>query len=181
VAERELPPAPVVTVHGDPPPPPPRATPSYSRAVLPALAVAALAVVVAAAITQRPPPPPPVDARLVLSADAVEVSRTGVLVVPVVLHDRGPGHRVVSTRVYADPSREDPVVSPPSEVAPGEQRRFALLLAPDCSKLGYRLGIGFRASLLVQVANGDASQQLLLDVGSEPAVVTQVRALCELP
>ena len=66
---------------------------------------------------ERPRPEPrevvPVDAQLRLVGRGVSVSQGGVLVVPVVLQDLGPGLTVTSARAYAEPVREDPVITPP--------------------------------------------------------------------
>lgn len=144
------------------------------------LGLAALAVLLVAALGQRPPPPvaPPVDAALRLVAEDLTVSQGGVLVVPVVLQDHGPGHRVLSAGTYAEPVRTDPYATPPDAVAPGDARRFVVLLAPDCRLLGPRSGLEFRASLLLQVGNGRASQQLVLDIGTDPVVRARVQGLC---
>lgn len=125
-----------------------------------------------------PPPGPPVDAALTLVADAVSVTQSGVLVVPVLLQDRGPGLRVVDATAYAEPVRTDPAVEPPLGVAPGASRRFVVLLAPDCRLLSPRSGIAFNASLLVRVTAGDAEQQLVLPLGAEPSVLDRVTGLC---
>jgi hypothetical protein len=120
----------------------------------------------------------PVDAQLRLAGRAVSVSQGGVLVVPVVLQDLGPGLSVTSARAYAEPVREDPVIAPPEQVAAGQAERFVVLLTPDCDLLTARSRLAFRASLLVQVEQDGASLQLVLDVGSARAVASVVDGLC---
>lgn len=121
-----------------------------------------------------------VDAELRLASRSLSVSQGGVLVVPVVLQDLGPGLSVTSARAYAEPVREDPVTTPPGEVAPGTARRFVVLLRPDCDLLTTRSRLGFRASLLVQVEQAGDSLQLVLDLGADPAVARVVAGLCVL-
>lgn len=143
-------------------------------------AVAALAVLLAALREEPPAPAPvlPVDAALTLVPDDVSVTQSGVLVVPVLLRDRGPGLTVVDATAYAEPVRDDPAASPPQTVAPGQARRFVVLLAPDCRLLTPRSGLQFRASLLVRVASAGAEQQLVLPLGDTPAVADRVAGLC---
>ena len=181
MAELRHPPPPVVTIRGGPAPRPPQAAAS-SPLVLPLLLGLCAATVVGAAASGRQAEPsrrpPPVAAEVALVAGNVPVSMTGIMVVPVVLRDGGPGHSVTSARAYAEPVRTEPVVLPPRRVAPGQARRFVVLLAPDCRLLGLRGRSGFRASLRLQVTNGGASQSLVLDVGGAREVQTKVRGLC---
>lgn len=187
MAEDRHPRPPVVTVRGGPAPRAPRTPTPYGPALLPLLlGLVALAVVLAAIRGQRPPPPPPpvpppVDAQLALPDDGVSVSLSGVLVVRVLLRDLGPGLEVTSASAYAEPVRTDPTALPPRRLSPGTARRFPVLLAPDCRLLTPRSGLRFRASLLLQVANGEASQQVVLDLGGDPDVQQAVRGLCRRP
>lgn len=149
------------------------------------LVLAVTAVVLAVVQGQReeqPRPEPrtavPVDASLRLVGRSVSVSQGGVLVVPVLLQDLGPGLTVASARAYAEPVREDPVVDPPGELAPGRAARFVVLLTPACELLTTRSRLAFRASLLLQVEQGGASLPLVLDLGRDPAVAGVVDGLC---
>ena len=184
MAEPEDPDPPLVTVRGGPAE---RAPDPRPGAVLRALGLllAGAAVVLAVVQGQREERPPtdrravvPVDAALRVAARGVSVSQGGVLVVPVVLQDLGPGLTVTSARAYAEPVREDPVTTPPDVVAAGQSRRFVVLLTPDCRLLGERSRLVFRTSLLVQVEQDGARLQLVLDVGSDPAVGRVVDGLC---
>ena len=183
MGEVPAPPPPVVTIRGGPARVPPRRPVPRVVLLLPVLAVVAvLALGVSSARTSPPPlpvPAPAVDARLLVAADGLTASQSGVLVVPVVLQDRGAGHEVAFAKTYANPVRDDPVVALPRRVEPGQSRRFVVLLAPDCRMLAPRIGLLFRASLLVQVENGGASQQLVVEVGADPVVSARVRAMCE--
>lgn len=182
---RELPerPAPLVTIRGGPAPPPSRGPAPRALQLLPVLAVAVLLALGVASARPAPvtlaAPPPTVDARLVLAADGLTASQSGVLVVPVVLQDGGPGHVAAFAKAYATPVRDDPVVTLPRQVEPGQQRRFVVLLTPDCRMLAPHVGMHFRASLLVQVESAVASRQLVVEVGTHPAVSARVRAMCE--
>ncbi len=120
----------------------------------------------------------PVDAALRLDGRALSVSQGGVLVVPVVLQDLGPGLTVVSARAYAEPVREDPVTTPPDGLGAGQARRFVVLLTPDCDLLTSRARLVFRASLLLQVEQDGARVQLVLDVGGDRSVARTVDGLC---
>lgn len=170
---------PVVTIRGGPPlrPRPPSPAPAPALPLV-LLVLAGLVLFVAAAHGQRPPPPP-VSAELSTVGD-VAVSRSGVVVVPVALHDHGPGHRVLTARTYAGPVVMDAAVSPPPSVAPGRTRRFVVLLAPDCRLLASGTGIAFNASLMVRVGNGPATQEVVLDLSADPRVAARVQALCQV-
>lgn len=151
------------------------------------LGLAAAAVVLAVVQGQRDEQtrvtrraPPPVGAEVQVVRSAVTVSQGGVLVVPVVLQDLGPGLTVTSARAYAEPVREDPVTTPPDELAGGEAQRFVVLLTPECRLLSTRAGLAFRASLLLQVEQDGASRQLVLDLGGDRAVSAVVDGLCGL-
>ena len=147
------------------------------------LAVAA-AVVLGSVVGRQDPLPSPLPASSGVGADlsvvsgAVSVSQSGVLVVPVLLRDRGLGLRVVSAQPYAEPVREDPTASPPQAVLPGQSRRFVVLLAPDCRFLTPRSQLSFRASLLVRVAQAGATHQLAVELDRDPAVASAVAGLC---
>ena len=170
-----------MTVRGGPAPRPPRPALPYAPVLLPLLLVlTALAVVVATAHGQRPEQRPAVmvEADLAVVGGPIPVSQGGVVVLQVVLRDRGPGHRVASARVNASPVRAEPVVHPPSTVGPGRSRRFVVLLAPDCPMVGPAWGLEFRASLQVDIANGPSSRSLVLELGAHPAVAERVAALC---
>lgn len=67
---------------------------------------------------------------------------------------------------------------PPEELAAEEAQRFVVLLSPDCTLLGSRTDLAFRASLLLQVEQGGAGLPLVLDVGRQPAVAEVVDGLC---
>ena len=133
---------------------------------------------------EQPRPEPriavPVAAELRLAGRPVSVSQGGVLVVPVVLQDLGPGLTVTSARAYAEPVREDPVVDPPDEVEAARAGRFVVLLTPDCDLLTTRSRLVFRASLLLQVEQDGSSLQLVLDLGRDPSVAGLVAGLCGL-
>ena len=184
MVDRDEPAPPLVTVRGGPAErvPDPRAGAALRGL---GLLLATAAVVLAVVQGQREERPPtdrraavPVDASLRLVGGAVTVSQGGVLVVPVVLQDLGPGLTVTSARAYAEPVREDPATSPPDEVAAGRSRRFVVLLTPDCRLLSERSRLAFRASLLVQVEQGGDGLQLVLDVGSDRSVARVVDGLC---
>jgi hypothetical protein len=176
---------PPVTVRGGPAErvPDPRAG-ALLRAV--GLVLATAAVVLAVAQGQREERPRtdeqrtavPVAASLQVVGRAVSVSQGGVLVVPVLLQDLGPGLTVTSARAYAEPVREDPVVTPPAEVAPAGAARFVVLLTPACELLTTRSRLAFRASLLLQVEQGGTGLPLVLDLGRDPVVARVVDGLC---
>jgi hypothetical protein len=178
---------PVVTVRGGPGErvPDPRAGVALRRL---GLSLAAAAVVLAVVQGQREEQvrgarrvPVPVGAEVQVVRSGVTVSQGGVLVVPVVVQDLGPGLTVTSARAYAEPVREDPVTTPPGAVAGGDSERFVVLLTPECRLLSTRAGLAFRASLLLQVEQDGTSRQLVLDLGRDRAVSAVVDGLCGLP
>ena len=184
MADRDDPAPPVVTVRGGPTErvPDPRAGAALRGLGLLLAAAAVVLAVVQGQREERPPtdrrPEVPVDASLRLVGRAVTVSQGGVLVVPVVLQDRGPGLTVTSARAYAEPVREDPVTTPPDEVDGGQAARFVVLLTPDCRLLSERSRLAFRASVLLQVEQAGDRRQLVLDVGSDRSVARVVDGLC---
>lgn len=172
---------PPVTVRGGPPEGPGDGAHSRTAHVVVLLAVAAAVVLGVVVGRQDPLPgperaPQPVGGDLSVVASGVSVSRGGVLVVPVVLQDRGSGLTVEHAQAYAAPVREDPSTSPPRVVPPGESRRFVVLLAPDCRFLTPETGLSFSASLLLRVRHAGGSEQLVLEL--DPAVAAVVRRLC---
>lgn len=184
VAERGDAGPPVVTVRGGPSErvPDPR-TGAALRAG--SLILAGVAVVLAVVQGQREElaraerrTAVPVDAELRLVGRTVSVSQGGVLVVPVVLQDLGPGLTVTSARAYAEPVREDPVMTPPDQVDGGEAAGFVVLLTPDCDLLTTSSRLVFRASLLLQVQQNGAGLPLVLDVGRDRSVARVVDGLC---
>ena len=184
MVDRDEPAPPLVTVRGGPAErvPDPRAGAALRGLGLLLATAAVVLAVVQGQREERPPtdrrPAVPVSAALRLVGGAVTVSQGGVLVVPVVLQDLGPGLTVTSARAYAEPVREDPATSPPDAVAAGRSRRFVVLLTPDCRLLSERSRLAFRASLLVQVEQGGDGRQLVLDVGSDRSVARVVDGLC---
>lgn len=127
------------------------------------------------ALEQGPAEPPPT---LVLLPDQLSVTQGGVLVVSVELRNPGAALQVRSAGAYAEPVREDPALQAPERVQAGAQRRFVVLVAPDCRLLQPGTTLRFQASLLLKVARGSAAQDLLLDLASAPAVRDTVAALC---
>lgn len=127
------------------------------------------------ALDEGPAQAPPT---LVLLPDQLSVTQGGVLVVPVELRNPGALLTVRSAGAYAEPVREDPVLQAPEQVQEGAQRRFVVLVAPDCRLLQPGTALRFQASLLLKVARGSAAQDLLLDLAAEPAVRDTVVSLC---
>jgi hypothetical protein len=140
-----------------------------------ALLLVAVALPAAPAFEARPAEPPPT---LVLLPDQLSVTQGGVLVVPVELRNPGAALQVRSAGAYAEPVREDPVLQAPERVEAGAQRRFVVLVAPDCRLLQPGSPLRFQASLLLKIARGSAVSDVLLDVASEPAVRDTVVSLC---
>jgi hypothetical protein len=175
---------PQVTLRGAPAVEPPPAPAGERRSAAPVLLLLVLALVAVLVGVDRPAPPVPVadrplDAVLELRAGDVTASETGVLVVPVVLHNRGRLLRVRSAEAYAEPVRSDTTTTAPTAVGPGDARRFLVLVEPDCRFLTPLSGLSFRASLLVVVADREgASRQLTLDLTRGPAVAGVVAQLC---
>jgi hypothetical protein len=175
---------PVVTVRGGPSEqaPDPR-TAAVLRTT--GLVLAGLALVLAVLQGQREERPRlerpevvPVAASVRVVSRAVTVSQGGVLVVPVVLQDLGPGLAVVEAQAYAEPVREDPVTTAPDGLEAGQARRFVVLLTPECGLLTTRSRLAFRASLLLRVEQGGDRRQLVLDLGADESVARFVEGLC---
>lgn len=127
-----------------------------------------------APVAARPPP----EAGLELRAGDVAASGGGLLVLPVVLHNRGGLLRVRSVQVPAEPVRRTPTTTAPVTVGPGDSRGFLVLVEPDCTFLAMVHELSFRASLLVVVADRGAARQLTLDLAGAPAVGRVVAQLC---
>lgn len=184
MAERGGTDPPLVTVRGGPAErvPDPRAGAALRAAGLVLAGAAVVVAVLQGRREEQPRPEPravlPVVAELRVVSGSVAVSQGGVLVVPVVLQDLGPGLTVTSARTYAEPVREDPLTSPPDQLDAGEAQRFVVLLTPDCGLLTTSSRLAFRASLLLQVEQDGAGMQLVLDVGSDRSVARVVDGLC---
>ena len=154
--------------------PPPR-RPLILLLVPLALLLVAVVLPSAPALEQDPDQARPT---LVLLPDQLSVTQGGVLVVPVELRNPGGDLQVRSAGAYAEPVREDPVLQAPERVLAGAQRRFVVLVAPDCRLLQPGTTLRFQASLLLKVARGSAASDLMLDIASAPVVRDTVAALC---
>lgn len=160
----------------------PDPAPSSSRrrpAALLLLPLVALGLAFTASRTPpAPPPPASFDAELLLLSERLSVTQSGILVLPVELRNRGGALQVRRADAYGSPVRDDPAVQAPQEVAAGERRRFVALLAPDCTLLrGGQSGL-FEASLLVRLASGSVSRDVVLDLADSDPVRERVAGLC---
>ena len=163
--------------------PSPRDVPLPPRRPLPGwlLPLGVVGVLLVAAVGRDDPPrvqPPALDATLVLQAESLSVTQGGVLVVPVELRNPGPVVQVRSAEVYAEPVLADPAVEAPERVREASARRFVALLAPDCRLLRPGSPIEFRATVMLRLALGPTSRELVVDLGSDPAVRERVAGLC---
>lgn len=177
-------PPPVVTVSGGPASSSAAPAPPSSRGGLLAVAVA-LAVVASAAVLSRPapePPPSPLEASLDLAADALTGSQGGVLILPVDVVVRGAEARIGRVVLWAEPVRQETVLSGRTRFRPGDPGRVRVLVQPDCSLLapsqGHRLVLTLDLELIG--ADGQRAQQVL-DLGAAAAVAARVAALCAAP
>lgn len=160
-----------------------RRTSSRHRGLLLAAGLVALLAGIATLGNAAPPasqvaPPGALDASLVVQARDLSVTQGGVLVLPVELRNNGQRLQVRSASAYAEPVAQDPVLQAPTEVAPGAQRRFVALVAPDCRLLRPGSPIEFRATVLLRVAAGSVSQDLTADLAAAPGVRDRVAGLC---
>lgn len=149
--------------------------------VLLALPAAALAVVVGTRTPAPPQPPPPFEVELVLLADRVSLSQSGVLVLPLELRNSGPAVTVQRAGAYASPVVADPVLEAPEAVARGAHRRGVVLVAPDCRLLGPGSALDFSAAVLLRVGQGSVSRDVVLDLSGTTAVRRLVAGLCSRP
>lgn len=158
----------------------PESTPrrGLSRWLLVLLPVLLLVVVLLGEEPEQAEPPVAADVDLVLLADRLSVTQSGVLVVTVQLTNRGEALQVRRADAYASPVVEDPVLQAPEEVAAGQQRRFVALVAPDCRLLRPGSGLDFTASLLLRVGRGSVDHDVVLDVATDPVVRERVAGLC---
>lgn len=124
------------------------------------------------------PPVPAAPPVLVLLPDQLSITQGGVLVVPVELRNPGPALRVQSAAAYAQPVVQDPRVQAPESVRAGAQRRFVVLVAPDCRLLQPMSPLGFSASVLVVVDRGSERVALDVDLTSAAAIRDAVAGLC---
>lgn len=179
-------PAPVVTVTGGPATAtvdPPSATPGPGLLAV----VAAVALVVAALVVSRPAPPDPppaVDVELRVGDDAAAApgSGGGVLVLPVDVVVRGAAVRLAGSVLWAEPVRQETVLSGRSRFEAGSTGRVRVLVQPDCSLLapsqGHRLVL--TADLELLGPDGERVREVL-DLGGDPSVRARVAALCDSP
>jgi len=150
----------------------------------PAALLLLLLVALGLALTtgRTPAAPPPVaatfDAELLLLGERLSITQSGILVLPVELRNRGGALQVRRAEAYGSPVRDDPAVQAPQEVAAGERRRFVALIAPDCTLLDGGQSALFEASLLVRLASGSVSRDLVLDLADSELVRERVAGLC---
>ena len=129
---------------------------------------------------EEPVAPEPLRVGLV-ATDGLAVSQSGVLVVPLELSnaDRsGRAVEVAAAQVYAEPVRQDARVQAPRDVAVGTTRGVVALLAPDCRLLRPGSPIAVRATVRLRVGTGTTDQDLVVDLGADPAVRRTVAGLC---
>lgn len=158
-----------------------------ARSVWPLLLLAALAVAAVAVVGDVRPDDQPgdrrgeVDAALTVDPDGLSVTATGVIIVAVQLRNLGGPLEVRKAQAYAEPVRLDPAVQAPAALEALQARRLVVLLAPDCRLLRAESGLRFTASILVRVGAGSVGRDVVLDVGSDPAVQDRVGGLCGRP
>jgi hypothetical protein len=160
------------------PEPEPRAAHRRRGLLLALAAVGLLLLVLTTPSRSAPAPASTVDAELVLRAESLSVSQSGVLVVPLELRNAGPELRVRSASSYAEPVTTDPVVQAPETVRAGADRGFVVLLVPHCRLLAPGSPLRFRATVVLRVGVGSSMRDLTVDVGSAPAVRESVAGLC---
>ncbi len=161
--------------------PEPRApAPRRRSAALLLLPLAALGLALATGRTPAVTPPAAAsfDAELLLLGERMSITQSGILVLPVELRNRGGALQVRRAEAYGSPVRDDPAVQAPQEVAAGERRRFVALIAPDCTLLDGGQSALFEASLLVRLASGSVSRDLVLDLADSELVRERVAGLC---
>lgn len=174
------PPGPLVTVTGEPAPPP-TAAPVLRHPAAVAGVLGALVLLGAVAVggPEPPPPPPPLAADLLLVENGIVSSASGVLVVPVQVHNRGPEVRLTSAVPWASPVRQEPATGGRRHLDAGGTGRIVAMLQPDCAMLDPVHGLGFQATLTVDLHGGQRqSRELQLELGRSPAVVARVAAVC---
>jgi len=162
-------------------PEPPALSPGRRRpAALLLLPLVALGLAFTTGRTPPAPAPAPAsfDAELLLLGERLSVTQSGILVLPVELRNRGGALQVRRAEAYGSPVRDDPAVQAPQELAAGERRRFVALLAPDCTLLDGGQSELFEASLLVRLASGSVSRDVVLDLAASEQVRERVAGLC---
>ncbi|MCY7365331.1 MAG: hypothetical protein LH469_08515 [Frankiaceae bacterium] len=161
-------------------PEPPAPSPRRRPAALLLLPLVALGLALTTGRTPAAPPPAAAsfDAELLLLGERLSITQSGILVLPVELRNRGGALQVRRAEAYGSPVRDDPAVQAPQEVAAGERRRFVALIAPDCTLLDGGQSALFEASLLVRLASGSVSRDLVLDLADSELVRERVAGLC---
>jgi len=171
---------PPVTVLGGPPPAAPRPAPRWPLGV----AVAVVAVMAGLALRSPAPPPPPppeVDAVLRVVGDRISQTRTGTLVVPVEVVNRGPALRLGRPRAYVDPVRGEATTTGATRVPAGGRARFVVVATPDCALLQPGSLVRPSAAVSVVARAGDRQAELRLDLDDDPDVRAAVVAACREP
>ena len=170
---------PPVTVEGGPatsaPEPPSRPT---GPLLLAGGVVAVAVLVLAEVLSPAAPRPDPVQASLELAPRDVAASRSGVLVLPVEVDNRGPAVRVLDAEVEASPVGQASATSGRTRVEAGGSGRVNALVQPDCAELGTApMQVVLR--LRLRTADG-VEQPYELDLGEHPAVRQQVAGVCSV-
>lgn len=119
-----------------------------------------------------------VDAVLSIDPDSINITQSGVLVVPVEMRNQGGALEVRRAQAFAEPVRLNPDVQAPPSLDVQQTRRLIVLIAPDCRLLRPQSGLSFRASILVRIGSGSVGRDLVLDVGAEPVIMERVTGLC---
>jgi hypothetical protein len=177
---------PPVTVTGGPASTSTPLEPAGSRSGL-VLALLATALLVAVAVVSRPhtsppPAPPPPDVALRLADRPIVGSQSGVLLLPVDVVVRGPGVRIDRSLLWAEPVRQEAVLTGRTRFDADSTGRLLVLVQPDCRLMspwhGYRLRVTVELELV-----GPEQQRAtaVLDLGAEPPVARRAEALCRPP
>jgi hypothetical protein len=182
------PPRPEVLVSGGPAPgaAPPGAEPADGRwllgVVLALFAVAASVVLLRAAPPPVPgPPPDEVVAELRVVGQRISSTRTGTLVVPVEVVNRGAALVLDPPVVRAEPVLATPSATGATRVRAGARARFVVIAAPDCRLLQPGSLLTPVATVEVTARTAERSRDLVLDLAADPDVRAAVASVCRPP
>jgi hypothetical protein len=177
---------PPVTVTGGPATGSDRAEAPGSRSGL-VVALLAAALVVAVAVLSRAQPspapgPPALDVVLRLADRPIVGSQSGVLLLPVDVVVRGPQVRIDRSLLYAEPVRQETVLTGRTRFDADSTGRLVVLVQPDCRLLAPAQGYRLLATVELELVGPEQQRaSAVLDLGAEPAVARRVEALCRPP
>lgn len=180
--EESGPPRPVVTVSGGPSLPAQATDEPDPRSSRGGWVLLAAVLVVGAAVLDRPAPPAPppsLEVALSLAPGPLVGSQSGVLLLPVEVDVSGPASRLTGSVLWAEPVRQETVLTGRTRFEADATGRVMVLLQPDCRMLAPSQGHRMVVTVELELVGPQRQRaRAVLDLGRESAVADRVATLC---